>query len=32
MPQQQMEAAARELERFKRFKGFKRLKPGKRQA
>ena len=29
MPQQQMEAAARELERFK---GFKRLKPGKRQA
>ena len=27
-----MEAAARELEGFKRFKGFKGLKPGKRQA
>ena len=31
-PEGLVEAAAMELEGFKRFKGFKRLKPGKRQA
>ena len=31
-PEGLVEAAARELEGFKRFKGFKGLKPGKRQA
>ena len=32
MQQLEVEAAARELEGFNGFKGFKRLKPGKRQA